>query len=137
MTQEILPHIYKTEIPLPGNPLKSINSYLIRDAQRSLMIDTGLNQTECMDAMQAGLGKLNVNLKDTDFFITHLHADHYALLPRLVTDTSRVYFNQPDAERHARGGIREEMLTQARLHGFPEKELQSALTNHPGPQQGG
>jgi len=137
MTQEILPHIYQTEIPLPGNPLKSINSYLIRDSQRSLMIDTGLNQTECMDAMQAGLGKLGVNLNDTDFFITHLHADHYALLPRLVTDTSRVYFNQPDAERHARGGILEEMLTQARLHGFPEKELQSALTNHPGNRYGG
>jgi glyoxylase-like metal-dependent hydrolase (beta-lactamase superfamily II) len=136
MIEEILPYIYKTEIPLPGNPLKAINSYVIRDSNRSLMIDTGLNQKACMDAMQAGLAELNVNLRDTDFFITHLHADHYALLPLLVTDTSRVYFNQPDAERHARGGILEEMVSQARVHGFPERELQSALSNHPGNRYG-
>jgi glyoxylase-like metal-dependent hydrolase (beta-lactamase superfamily II) len=137
MTHEILPNIYKTEIPLPGNPLKAVNSYVIRDSDRSLMIDTGLNRKECMDAMQAGLDKLGVKLRDTDFFITHLHADHYALLSSLVTDTSRVYFNRPDAERYARGGIQEEMLSQARLHGFPERELQSAFRNHPGNRYGG
>jgi glyoxylase-like metal-dependent hydrolase (beta-lactamase superfamily II) len=136
MTKEILPDIYKTEIPLPGNPLKAINSYVIRDSERSLMIDTGLNQQECMDAMQAGLAELNVNLRHTDFFITHFHADHFALLPRLATDTSRVYVNQPDAERHARGGILEEMVSQARVHGFPERELRSAIRNHPGKRYG-
>lgn len=137
MTEEILPHIYKTEIPLPGNPLKSINSYVIRGSNRTLMVDTGLNRKECMDAMQAGLDELDVHLRITDFFITHLHADHYALLPRLVTDTSRVYFNEPDAERHARGSIREEVISQARAHGFPERELQSALRNLPWFRYGG
>lgn len=136
MTKEILPNIHKIEIPLPGNPLKAINSYVIRDSARSLIIDTGLNRKECMDAMQAGLGELGVKLRDTDFFITHLHADHFALVSRLVTDTSRVYFNQPDAERYARGGVWDEMVAQARMHGFPEGELQSALRNHPGYRYG-
>jgi glyoxylase-like metal-dependent hydrolase (beta-lactamase superfamily II) len=132
MIEEVLPNIYKIEIPLPGNPLKTINSYVIRYSARSLIIDTGLNRKECMNAMQTGLRELGVRLRDTDFFITHLHADHFALVSRLATDTSLVYFNQPDAERHARGGVWDGMAAQARLHGFPEKELQSALRNHPG-----
>jgi glyoxylase-like metal-dependent hydrolase (beta-lactamase superfamily II) len=132
MIKEILSNIYKIEIPLPGSPLKAINSYVIRDSARSLIIDTGLNRKECMDAMQTGLSELGVKPRDTDFFITHLHADHFALVSRLVTDTSRVYFNQPDAERYARGGVWNEMVAQARKHGFPERELQSALQNHPG-----
>jgi glyoxylase-like metal-dependent hydrolase (beta-lactamase superfamily II) len=136
MLKEILPNIYNIEIPLPGNPLKTINSYVIRDSARNIIIDTGLNQKECMDAMQAGLHELGVKLRDTDFFMTHLHADHFALVSRLVTDTSLVYFNQPDAERHARGGVWDDMLVQARLHGFPERELQSALRNHPGYRYG-
>ncbi len=132
MIKEILPNIYKMEIPLPGNPLKAVNSYVIMDSARSLIIDTGLNRKECMDAMQAGLHELGVKLRDTDFFITHLHADHFALVSSLVTKTSRVYLNQPDAEWHARGGVRDKMVAQARVHGFPERELQSALWNHPG-----
>jgi glyoxylase-like metal-dependent hydrolase (beta-lactamase superfamily II) len=136
MIEEILPDIYKLEIPLPGNPLKAINSYVIRDSARSLIIDTGLNRKECMDAMQSGLRELDVKLRDTDFFITHLHADHFALVSRLVTNTSRVYFNQPDAQRHARGGVWDEMVAAARVHGFPERELQSALRNHPGYRYG-
>jgi glyoxylase-like metal-dependent hydrolase (beta-lactamase superfamily II) len=132
MIKEILPNIFTIEIPLPGSPLKSINSYVIRDSDRSLIIDTGLNRKECMDVMQTGLGELGVQLKNTDFFITHLHADHFALVSRLATDTSHVYFNQPDAEWHAQRGLLDEMLAQARVHGFPEKELQSAIRNHPG-----
>lgn len=136
MIEEILPDIYKIEIPLPGNPLKAINSYVIRDSVRSLIIDTGLNRKECMDAMHTGLRKLGLKLRDADFFITHLHADHFALVPSLVTNTSRVYFNQPDAQRHARGGVWDEMVAAARMHGFPERELQSALRNHPGYRYG-
>lgn len=132
MIQEVIRNIYRVEIPLPGNPLRAINSYVIRDGERSLIIDTGLNRKECMDAMIAGLAKLSVNLNKADFFITHLHADHYALVPRLATEKSRVYFNKPDAERHTRGGVWDIMLNYAKLHGFPEGELEEAIHRHPG-----
>ena len=139
MIEEILPNIYKVEIPLPGSPLKEINSYVIRNSSRSLIIDTGLNRKECMDAMRTGLHKLGVKLRETDFFITHLHADHFALTSRLATATSSVYLNRPDAERHGRlshGSIWDDMVARARIHGFPEGELQSALRNHPGYRYG-
>ena len=132
MIQEVIRNIYRVEIPLPDNPLRAINSYVIRDGERSLIIDTGLNRKECMDAMIAGLAELSVNLNKADFFITHLHADHYALVPRLATEKSRVYLNKPDAERHARGGTWDIMLEHARVHGFPEGELEQAIHRHPG-----
>jgi glyoxylase-like metal-dependent hydrolase (beta-lactamase superfamily II) len=98
MIEEVLPNLFRIEIPLPGNPLKSLNSYVMRAADRNLIIDTGFNRKECFRAMQVGLRELDVDLGKTDFLITHLHADHFGLVTKLLTDTSKVYFNRPDAE---------------------------------------
>ena len=136
MIEEVLTNIYRMEIPLPGNPLKAVNSYVIKDSVRHLIIDTGLNRKECMGAMRAGIEALGIDLRKTDFFITHLHADHFALTSEIATDSSRIYFNRPDAERHLRGGFWENLISYARLYGFPEKEAQSALQNHPGYKYG-
>ncbi len=76
MCEEILPNLFRLKIPLPQSPLKYLNSYIIRDTNRSMIIDTGLNRKECFEAMMAGLHKLGIQLERTDIFITHLHADH-------------------------------------------------------------
>jgi len=132
MVEEILANLYKIEIPLPKSPLKALNSYVIRDAERNLIIDTGWNQEECLKAMQAGLSELGVDLRKTDFFITHLHADHFGLLSNLVTDTSKIYFNQPDVDRFRSGFLWDDFAHFARLSGYPESELQASLQSHPG-----
>ena len=132
MIEEILANLYRIEIPLPKSPLKALNSYVIRDEERNLIIDTGWNQEECMEAMQAGLSELGVDLRRTDFFITHLHADHFGLLSNLVTDASKIYFNQPDAKRFREGFRWDDFAHFARLNGYPESELQASLQSHPG-----
>jgi glyoxylase-like metal-dependent hydrolase (beta-lactamase superfamily II) len=132
MVEEILPNLFRIEIPLPRNPLKSLNSFVIRAPQRNLIIDTGMNRKECLGAMQAGLQELGVDLEKTDFFITHMHADHSGLVARLAPDTSKIYFNRPDAEVITGGGNWESMLAYAGKNGFPEQELRAALRNHPG-----
>ncbi len=132
MIEEILPNIYKIEIPLPKNPLKALNSYAIKSPERNLIIDTGWNQQECMDAMQAGLNELEIDIRKTDFFITHLHTDHLGLVSSLVTDTSTIYFNQPDGDRIKSGIFLDDLMNFARLNGFPEKELQRVPHTHPG-----
>jgi len=98
MIEEIADSLFRIEIPLPKNPLRSLNSYVIKSPDRHLIIDTGFDLPECYDAMQEGLRKLAVRLNDSDFFITHLHADHAGLVTRLITDSSKVYFNRTDAE---------------------------------------
>jgi glyoxylase-like metal-dependent hydrolase (beta-lactamase superfamily II) len=136
MIEEVVTDIFRIEIPLPGSPLKSLNSYVIKAPERNLIIDTGLNRKECLMAMQAGLRELDVDLRETDFFITHLHADHFGLVSRLVTDTSTIYFNRPDAEAIKTWGGWESMIDYASMNGFPENELRAALHSHPGYKYG-
>jgi glyoxylase-like metal-dependent hydrolase (beta-lactamase superfamily II) len=132
MVEEILSNLYKLEIPLPKSPLKALNSYVIKSTKQNLIIDTGWNQEECMDAMQTGLRELGVDIRETDFFITHAHADHFGLISDLITDTSKIYFNQPDADRFKSGFRWDDFVNFARLNGFPENELQAIRQSHPG-----
>ena len=44
MTESILPGLYRIPVPLPGNPLKELNAYLLRGNERSILIDTGFRQ---------------------------------------------------------------------------------------------
>ena len=132
MIEEIAPNLYKVEIPLPKNPLRALNSYVIKGPERNLIIDTGWNQEECLWAMQAGLSKLGVDVSKTAFFITHLHTDHIGLVSQLATDTSTIYFNRPDADRIQSGISWEDFAEFARLNGFPERELRRVPDSHPG-----
>ena len=84
---------YRIKVPLPEISLKYINSYVIKNDNRSLIIDTGLNRRECQEAMQAGLKKIGVTLEKTDFFITHLHTDHIGLVKRLRTHKNKIYLS--------------------------------------------
>jgi len=135
MFEEILPNTYRIEIPLPENPLKAVNSYLIKGQERFLIIDTGMNREECMREMLSCLGKLGVDLDKTDFFITHLHADHLGLVANLATDTSKVYFNELEASI-VNSEWSEDRWWQfdaiLKSHGFPESELEKAIKSHPG-----
>ena len=130
--EEIRPNLFRLPIPLPESPLKYLNAYVITSDDRNLIVDTGLNRRVCFEAMQAGLEALNIDIARTDFFITHLHADHFGLVHRLVSDTSRIYFNRPDAELIESWEGFEPMIAFAGRNGFPQDELRAALEAHPG-----
>ncbi|MGI5882947.1 MAG: MBL fold metallo-hydrolase, partial [Dethiobacteria bacterium] len=129
--EEILPAIFKIEVPLRGNPLKSINSYLIRGNGRDLIIDTGMNTKECLAELLSALHLLDVDLKKADLFITHLHVDHMGLVYCLAQDSSEVYFNGPDLEMMKNVDFWEQAFTFVSRHGFPEDELREAIDRHP------
>jgi glyoxylase-like metal-dependent hydrolase (beta-lactamase superfamily II) len=132
MIEEIAANLYKIEVPLPKSPLKALNSYVVKSPEQNLIIDTGWNQEECLNAMQTGLKKLGVDPRKTDFFITHMHSDHLGLVENLTADTSLIYFNQPDADRFHSGFPLDELIGFARLSGFPEDKLQAGLGSDPG-----
>ena len=138
--EEILPRLYRIVVPLPGNPLKEINSYVLTSDDRHLVIDTGMNRPECKEVLEPGLAELGVDLGKTDFIITHLHADHQGMVAGLIRNGSRAYMGEDDASRlkagttaHAR---RSPMGDYAAKSGFPDDELQSAMVNHPGLKYG-
>ena len=136
MCKEVLPNLFRLKIPLPESPLKYLNSYVIRDPERSLIIDTGLNRKECLEAMQAGLREIGIDLAKSDFFITHLHADHFGLVGKLVTDSSNVFFSRPEKELMESWEGFGAMIAYAGRNGFPENELRAALDKHPGAKYG-
>ena len=136
MCEEILPGLFRNKIPLPNSPLKYLNSYIIRDSARNLIIDTGLNRTECLDAMHKGLNALGINLSKCDIFITHLHADHFGLVSKLVTDSTQIFFSRPEKELMESWEGFEAMLAYADRNGFPKNELKAALDKHPGAKYG-
>jgi len=132
MIDEVMDRFYRIEVPLPNSPLKELNSYVIKGAERNLIIDTGFNRTVCLEAMQEGIRALDIDLAVTDFFITHMHADHAGLVTRLATDTSTIYFSRIDAQVYQGKGNWQSMIDYAGINGFPEEELIKALNSHPG-----
>jgi len=137
MFEQILPDFFRIEIPLPNSPLKALNSYLIRGRERSLIVDTGMNREECLGPMRSSLKELHVDLNKTDFFITHLHADHLGQVGKLSTENSKIYFNHVEASivRVESAKAEERMKGFFNFYlsnGFPEDELHKAFANHPG-----
>ena len=98
MTVEIYPNVYKLEIPLPNNPLRALNSYIIKSEDKNLIIDTGFNRKECKDALLKGLKNLNISLKDSYLLITHLHSDHSGLAAALNQEGVKVYAGKIDGK---------------------------------------
>jgi len=97
MAEQVAKNIYRIIIPLPDNPLKSLNSYFIKsETGRSLLIDTGFNRPECSSVIEAELKALGVKMEETDLFITHLHSDHCGLLATLRDKGSKVYTGEID-----------------------------------------
>jgi len=136
MIEPVLPDIYRIEIPLPRSPLKALNAYLVKGEERCLLIDTGQNREECRQEMLADLKKLGIDLARTDFFITHLHVDHVGLVADLMTDTSRVYFNQKEAplvnaDKNKREKRWQHLYAFYTSNGFPRAELEEAIQKHP------
>jgi len=130
MVEEVLPDIFRCEIPLPDNPLRAVHSYVIRGGDRALMIDTGMNRPECLAAMQAAVQALRLDLSRTDFFITHYHSDHIGLVSELRTSTSQAFLNPVDADTILDKEAWARMAEEAGRHGFPDAE--TAVIKHPG-----
>jgi glyoxylase-like metal-dependent hydrolase (beta-lactamase superfamily II) len=136
MIEEIVPNMYRTEIPLPRSPLKWLNSYIVKGGDRFLIIDTGFNREECLNAMNASLQTLGVDLNKTDIFITHLHADHIGLAGTLTRDSSKVYLNDQetrllDSKHDNRSHYWQEIIDVYVANGFPADGAQTSMQSHP------
>ena len=130
--EQIMPNLYRAVIPLPRNPLKATNSFIIKSANRNLIIDTGMNREECKTAMLDALDQLGIDLAVTDFFVTHLHADHVGLVDELASKEATIYFNRPDAEILNYTDLWQLVGSLAGRHGFPSELVNAAIDSHPG-----
>ncbi|NMC33298.1 MAG: MBL fold metallo-hydrolase [Veillonellaceae bacterium] len=140
MSEQVLPNIYRIEVPIPHSPLKATNAYVIRGNDRVLLVDSGQNRQESLTVLKQGLDELSVDLQQTDIFLTHMHADHSGLLTFLKTDSNRIFASQEDAGRVNQMLTADnplEPLYQAAIrNGFSPEEAGKAITRHPGNVRG-
>lgn len=135
MVTQVAPNLYRIPVPLPGNPLRNLNAYLIL-GDRNLLVDTGFRQEECRTALKAGLAELGVDMANTDIFLTHLHSDHTGLAPELLSPTSRLFVGDVDRQRlpgqiphnGVRWGYFDELMA---AHGFPVALLDELTHTNP------
>jgi len=135
MIDQVLPSIYRIEIPLPNNPLKATNSWLIRGGKRNLLVDTGFNTEVSREAMDHGLQELDIKMDNTDLFITHLHSDHSGLVNHLATPETTVWMSEADGRvvAESRGSFHWSMFNEFLIvSGLVDSGVENDFTKHPG-----
>lgn len=133
--EQVLKNIYRIEVPLPNNPLRTLNAYLLIGDKRHLLIDTGFKRRECLQALEQAFEELNVDKEDLDIFITHLHADHSGLVSTIASPKTKVYCSRQDGEL-INGLSNEEywnsMDEKFSKHGMPNPQDDPHKGIHPG-----
>lgn len=135
MIDEVLPHIYRIEVPLPQNPLKSLNSYALLSPTRNILIDTGLNRPECSAALFSGMAELGLDFSNTDLVLTHMHADHVGLSGLFESHGSRIFCSFIDGRLAYNLYGQKNWANLASLtkpHGFPQSDVEKVMQSLPG-----
>lgn len=128
-----MPGIYRIEVPLAGNPLKSVNSYLVRSGERPLIIDTALNRPDCRAYLTGELAALGVDPARADFFLTHRHGDHRGLVSSLAGAGAKVHIGRAEIEFIKTSGYGERLIPdEAVRNGFPKDDIERTFRNPQG-----
>jgi glyoxylase-like metal-dependent hydrolase (beta-lactamase superfamily II) len=122
---EVAPGIFRIVVPLPFTEVQSMNSYVIVDGSRSLIVDPGMAHPACYEVMERAIGDLCLDLGRTDFFITHHHLDHFSAVSKFLSATSCIYISKPEAEfieQIASGAATVEIAVVLEMLGFPDQD---------------
>ena len=134
MIEEVRNGLFRIELPLPENPLKSLNAYLVRGAERHLLIDCGFNRPECLRALRNALESLRVKCCDLDVFLTHMHMDHCGLAGALVGNGARVWCDEAEGQgmnSFLSQAFWNETLDLMLYHGFTRPQRVALQASHP------
>lgn len=128
------PDVYRVFVPLPDNPLQNLNCYVIKTPEKNLIIDTGFNRPECKDAILTGLKELEIDINNTDLYLTHLHSDHVGLAATIMPKTSTIYMGRVDYDylmTSVDGSHWEDTEKAFISHGFPYDKVVELRTKNP------
>ncbi|MCS7121007.1 MAG: MBL fold metallo-hydrolase [Archaeoglobaceae archaeon] len=124
--EEVHEDIIRIKVPLPNNPLKEVNCYLIKDPP--ILIDTGMNLETCYSTLKPVVEKFG---KPT-VVATHMHVDHLGLAGRIC---ELVLMSEKEIEVFKKFTKKEEWIKLIKFfvsNGFPENLALEILSLHPG-----
>ena len=79
-TEDLGGGVHRIPLPLPMAGLKAVNVYALIDDQGVDLIDAGMGLANARERLTGALKELGCELGDIrNFFITHVHRDHYTL----------------------------------------------------------
>lgn len=78
--EQVTSGVWSVPVPIPGNPLRYVLSYLIEHQSGFVMVDTGWDHPDSWTALVAGLKSCDIPMSAvTALLITHVHPDHHGL----------------------------------------------------------
>lgn len=95
--QKLEEGFYTFPIPLPNNPLKALNGYIILGEEGAVMIDTGFAMDACREAVYGALEELGVAFDKLTVVLTHLHSDHTGLAGELYERGARIIAGETES----------------------------------------
>jgi glyoxylase-like metal-dependent hydrolase (beta-lactamase superfamily II) len=99
--------LHRIPLPLPGDALTAVNVYAMVSDEGVDLIDAGMAIVQARERLTEALGGLGYGLPDIrNFFITHIHQDHYTLAVELRT-TLRARITLGEQERANMAAIRD------------------------------
>ncbi|WP_053363435.1 MBL fold metallo-hydrolase [Bacillus sp. FJAT-27251] len=88
---EIFPIIVPTQ-----SSLRSINFYIVKSGDSLSLIDTGMNNEDCFNALTNQLNEIGFSISDlTDIILTHHHIDHIGLVNRIFSENQIPVYTHP------------------------------------------
>jgi len=115
--------LFCVDVPLPDNPLKNLNCYMLRSGGKLLVIDTGFRIPETSAVLLGALAELGVSFQDITLFLTHLHSDHTGLADTFADAGCTIYMSAVDYDMFVFTRKDKEHFVAYHREGFPMVEL--------------
>jgi glyoxylase-like metal-dependent hydrolase (beta-lactamase superfamily II) len=82
--ERVRPGLWSVPVPIPNNPLRWVNVYVLELDSGVAIIDAGLDNDEAYRALCDGLQQAGGSISDVRaVLVTHIHPDHYGLAGRV------------------------------------------------------
>ena len=127
--------VHRIPLPLPMEGLRAVNVYAIADPGGVDLIDAGIALVPAREQLTAALRQIGYELGDIrNFFVTHIHIDHYSLAVELrktfhnVISLGEAGARQPDRDQGDGHRQREQVLRIDGLRRLGALELVTELS---------
>lgn len=137
-TEKVAGGVWSIPVPIIGNPLRYVLSYLIEHDAGFVMLDPGWNHPDSWQALTAGLAEFEIPLSAvTGIVITHVHPDHHGQSGK-VAQRSGAWIGMHPAEdaflryQGDRGLMHDGMRSYLRWSGAPGGHLAELVASRQG-----
>ncbi len=97
------PAVYAIPVSSKWDGSDWANVYLVKgkeqdpySGKRNLLVDAGMYSELALETLTDALADLDVDMDETDIFLTHYHFDHRGLVPNIASFKTTIYMSRPD-----------------------------------------